>query len=78
MLVEAVLIRLSGLQGGSGNLTLFGGLTLGHALSSQLTVLLQEGRTFEPIPACLVIIVALLLGLHYGSHSDLLCSSLAF
>ena len=78
ILVEAVLIGLPRLQSGSGNLKLLSRLTLGHALGSQLMVLREEICTFEPIPACLVIIVALWLGLHYGFHSDLLCSSLAF
>ena len=66
-----------GLQGGSGNLELFGGLTLGDALSSQLPILLKEVRTFESIPAWLALRVALLRVLDDGSHSDLLCQSLA-
>ena len=50
-----------GLQGGSGHLELFGGLTLGEALSLQLPILLKEVRTFESIPAWLALRVALLL-----------------
>ena len=67
-----------GLQSRSGNLELFGGLTLGDALSSSLPVLFKEVRTFESIPAWLALRVALLLVLNYGSHSDLLWQSLAF
>jgi hypothetical protein len=66
------------LQGGSGNLKLLSRLTLGHALDSQLTIVLEEVRTFEAIPAWLAVIVALLRVLDDGSHSDLLCPSLAF
>ena len=61
-----------GLQGGSGNLKLLSSLTLGDALGSQLTILLEEVRTFESIPAWLAVIVALLRVLDDGSHSDLL------
>ena len=67
-----------GLQGGSGNLELLSGLTLGDALGSQLPVLLKEVRAFEAIPAWLAVRVALLRVLDDGSHSDLLCQSLAF
>ena len=66
-----------GLQGGSGNLKLLYSLTLGHALGSQLTIVLEEVRTFEAIPAWLAVIVALLRVLDDGSHSDLLWQSLA-
>ena len=41
--VEAVMPPLPGLKGRSGNLELFGRLTLGDALGSQLSVLLKEG-----------------------------------
>jgi hypothetical protein len=59
--VESVMPRPPGLNGRSGNLELFGGLTLGDALGSQLPVLLKEVRTFESIPAWLAVRVALLL-----------------
>ena len=65
------------LQRGAGNLELFGGLTLGDALDSQLPVLLKEVRTFESIPAWLAVRGTFLLVLDEGSHSDLLCQSLA-
>jgi hypothetical protein len=64
-------------QGGSGNLQLLSSLTLGHALGSQLTIVLEEVRTFEAIPTWLAVIVAVLRVLDDGSHSDLLCPSLA-
>jgi hypothetical protein len=76
--VEAVMPRPPGLKGRSGNLELCGGLTLGDALDSQLPVRLKEVRTLESIPAWLAVRVALLRVLDEGSHSDLLCSSLAF
>ena len=57
--IEAVVPYAPGLKGGSGNLELFGGLTLGDALGSQLPVLLKEVRTFESIPAWLAVMVAL-------------------
>jgi hypothetical protein len=66
------------LQGGSGHLKLLSRLTLGHALGSQLTIVLEEVCTFEAIPAWLTVSVALLRVLDDGSHSDLLCPSLAF
>jgi hypothetical protein len=47
-------------------------LTLGHALGSQLTILREEVRTFESIPAWLAVIVALMRILDDGSHSDFL------
>lgn len=75
--VEGVMPRPPGLKGCSGNLDLFGGLTLGEALSLQLPVLLKEVRTFESIPAWLAVMVALSLVLDSGSHSGLFCSSLA-
>ena len=62
----------------AGNLKLLSRLTLGQALGSQLTILRKEVRTFESIPAWLAVIVALLRVLDDGSHSDLLCQSLAF
>jgi hypothetical protein len=76
--VEAVIPRPPGLKGRSGNLQLLSNLTLGQALGSQLTILREEVRTFESIPAWLAVIVALVRILAYGSHSDLLCQSLAF
>ena len=76
--VEAVMPPPPGLKSRSGNLELCGGLALGEALGSQLPVLLKEVRTLESIPAWLAVRVALLRVLDEGSHSDLLCSSLAF
>jgi hypothetical protein len=76
--VEAVMPCASGLKSGSGNLQLLSNLTLGHALGLQLTIMLEEVRTFEAIPAWLAVIVALVRILAYGSHSDLLGQSLAF
>ena len=66
-----------GLQSRSGNLELFGGLTLRDTLSSSLSVLCKEVCSFESIPAWLVLRIALLLVLDDGSHSALLCQSLA-
>jgi len=56
---------------------LVGGLTLRQALILQLTVLFKQAGPFEPIPASLASIVALGLGLHYGSHGDLLDQAFA-
>jgi len=61
------------LQGSSGNLQLLSRLTLGHALSSQLTIVLEEVRTFEAIPAWLAIMVALMRILDDGSHRYYAC-----
>ena len=66
-----------GWQSRSGNLELFGSLTLGEALSSQRSVLCKEGCTCKSIPAGLALRVALLRVLADGSHSDLLGQSLA-
>jgi hypothetical protein len=76
--IEGVVPEAPGLQGRSRNLELFGGLTFGEALDSQLPVRLKEVRAFEAIPAWLALRVALLLVLDDGSHSDLLWQSLAF
>jgi hypothetical protein len=75
--IEAVVPDTPGLQSGSRHVELFGDLTLGEALSSQLSVLFKEVRALESIPMGLAFRVALLLVLDYGSHSDLLCQSLA-
>jgi hypothetical protein len=75
--IKGVMPCTPGLQGGSGNLKLLCSLTRGHALGSPLTRVLEEVRTFESIPAWLAVIVALLRVLDDGSHSDLLCPSLA-
>ena len=48
------------------------------ALRAQRPVLLKEVRPLESIPAWLANMVDLWHGLDYGSHSDLLCQSLAF
>jgi len=61
-----------GLKSGSGNLKLLSRLTLGQALGLQLTIVLEEVRTFESIPPWLTAIVALLRVLDDDSHSDLL------
>jgi hypothetical protein len=66
------------LKSRSGNLEFFGGLTLGEALSSPLSVLRKEVGTFASIPAWLATVVALWHVLDNGSHRDLLCPSLAF
>ena len=76
--IKGVMPSPPGLQGGSGHLKLLSRLPLGHTLSSQLTIMLEEARTFESIPAWLAVIGALLRVLDDGSHSDLLCPSLAF
>ena len=55
---------------------LFGGLTFGDALGSQLPILLKEVCAFKSIPTGLAFRVALLI-LDDGSHSDLLCQALA-
>src|SRR5207245_4760021 len=76
--VESVVPDAPCLQGGSRHFEFLGGLTLGDALSSQLTILLEEVRTFESIPMWLAGIVAFVCSLDYGSHNDLLCQSFAF
>ena len=76
--IEGVVPHAPGLEGGARHLELFGGLTLGNTLRSQLPVLFKEVRTFESISAWLALRVALLLVLDDGSHSDLLGQSLAF
>jgi hypothetical protein len=76
--IERVMSCTPGLQGGSGNLKLYSSLTLGHALGSQRTILFEEVRTFESIPAWLAVIVTLLRVLDYRSHSDLLLNPSPF
>jgi hypothetical protein len=75
--IKGVMPWTPGLKGGSGHLKLLSSLTLGHALGSQLTRVLEEVRTFESIPTWPAVIVAVLRVLDDGSHSDLLCPSLA-
>jgi hypothetical protein len=75
--IEGVMPDTPGLQGGARNLELLGGLTLGDALGLQRSVLRKEVCTFETTPAWLALRVALLFVLDDGSHSDLLCQSLA-
>ena len=77
--IEGVVPEAPGLKSRAGHLEFFRGLTLGDALDSQFPVLLKEVRAFKSVPAWFVRIrVALLTILNYGSHSDLLCQSLAF
>jgi hypothetical protein len=75
--IEAVVPHTPGLQGGSRHRELFGGLTLGDTLRSQFPVLLKEVCAFESIPAWLATMVDWWHVLDDGSHSDLLCQSLA-
>src|SRR5262252_3008893 len=75
--IEGVVPEAPGLQGGARHLELFGSLTLGDALHAQLPVLCKEVCAFESIPTGVAFRVKLLLLLDDGSHSDLLCQSLA-
>ncbi len=75
--IQGVVPEAPGLQGGSRDLELLGSLTFGETLSAQLPVLLKEVCAFESTPTGLACRVALLLILNDGSHSDLLCQSLA-
>jgi len=61
-----------GLQSRSGHLAFLGGLTLGAAVGSQLSVWFKEIRAFESIPAWLALRVAWWRVLDDGSHRDLL------
>src|SRR5215217_9177092 len=70
--IESVMPHSPGLQSRWGNLEFLGGLTLGAALGSQLSVLFKEIRAFKSIPAWLALRVALLRVLDDGSHRDLL------
>ena len=77
--IEGVVPQAPSLKSRAWHLECFRGLTLGDALDSQLPVLLKEVCAFKSVPAWLATIrVALLTVLNYGSHSDLLCQSLAF
>ena len=76
--IESVLPKPPGLQRRSGNRALFGGLTLGDALSSPRSVLFKAVRACESIPAWLTVMVALWRVLDDGSHRALLGPSLAF
>src|SRR6266446_1302398 len=71
--IEGVVPYPPGLKGRSRNLELFGGLTFGDALGSQLPVLLKEVRAFEAIPAWLALRVALLLVLEWESKEAPCC-----
>jgi hypothetical protein len=76
--IEGVVPPTPGLQGGSGNLKLFGGLTLGDPLNLQCEIVLKQVSSLETHPARLALRVAVLLVLDDGSHRDLLWPSLAF
>ena len=75
--IKGVVPEAPGLQGRSRHLELFGGLTFGDALGSQLPILLKEVCAFQSIPTGLAFGVTLLLIVDDGSHSDLLCQALA-
>ena len=75
--IKGVMPCPPGLKSGAGHLKLLSSLTLGQALGSQLTIVLEEVRTCASIPAWLAVMVALLRILDDGSHSDLLCQALA-
>src|SRR5438132_9885618 len=48
--IKGVMPCPPGLQSGAGHLKLLSSLTLGQALGSQLTIVLEELRTFESLP----------------------------
>jgi hypothetical protein len=75
--IEGAMPNAPGLKSRSGNVEVLGGLAFGDALGSQLLVLLKEIGAFEAIPARLAARVDLWPVLDYGSHRDLLGSSLA-
>jgi hypothetical protein len=75
--IEALVPHAPGLQGGSGPLEGFGGLTRGAARRAQRSVLRQEVRPFASIPACLATRVAGWPVVDDGAHRDRLCSSRA-
>jgi hypothetical protein len=72
VLVEALVVGSPGLRGAAGNLKRLGRLTQREALGLQSKVLIEELSTLGAIPASVMIIIALLRVLDYGSHSDLL------
>src|SRR5215216_4885974 len=65
------------LEGSSRHPEFLGGLPLGNALISQRPILFKEVCACESIPAWLGTMVDLGHILEEGSHSDLLCQSLA-
>ena len=75
--IQGAVPEAPGLQGGSRHREFFGGLPLGKALSSQRPILFKEVGAFESILAWLAIMVVVWHVLDDGSHSDLLCQSLA-
>lgn len=53
--IEGVVPYAPGLQGGSGNLKLFGCLTLGDALSVQLAIVFKLIGSLETVPALVTV-----------------------
>jgi hypothetical protein len=78
MLVEALLVGPPCLQRAAGNRKCLGRLTQGEPLGLQIAILIEDLSALGAIPAWVKISVASLLELDDGSHSDLLCQSLAF
>src|SRR5712692_864999 len=78
MFVEALLVRPPGLKRAAGNLKRLGRLTQGESLGLQSEIRIEEVRASGAIPSwgtiimAFAIIMALWMGLDYGSHSDLL------
>ena len=76
--VAGIVPDAPGLTRASGHLECLSGVTLRDTLGSQLPILGQEGRTGASLPTGLALRVALLRVGDDGSHSALLCASLAF
>jgi hypothetical protein len=71
VLVEALVIGPPSLKGAARNLKRLGCLTQGESLGVQLTILIEELGALASIPAWVMIIIASVCVLDYGSHSDL-------
>lgn len=57
-----------GLQGGAGHLKLFGGLTLGDALSFQLDIVLKQVRLLNTVPALMTVDIVMVCNIDYSAH----------
>jgi hypothetical protein len=69
--IEGVMPCTPGLQGGSGNLKLFGGLTLRDALSLQLEILRKPVGPIEAVPARVTVDMVMVGKIDYSAHGYL-------
>jgi hypothetical protein len=59
------------LTGGSGHLKLFGGLTLGDALSLPVEILLERVGSLEAVPELMAVEIVAVWKIDYSAHGYL-------